>query len=427
MHSSSIDVRPLADAAEYEMRFQFGDQAFSPNPSPDSARFWQRVITSSPDFRAEQLRGAFRDSEQLGSYILHERVMRMGEARLATGCIGSVVTYPAYRQQGVAMALMLDAIDFARTHGQVLLLLHGIPKFYHRFGYSDVFDSSVQDIDRTAVLAQPQSMYSIQEATKDDADALLALYERHYGPFTGSFVRTVERQAHQLMHQPPGSALWLAVHPDGPIEGYLSLRSTDDGLEAREMAADNWAAAIALMQYHAQLLEGADTPATLRYRLPPESPVLQWIVDRLEVIDTSHWRHPTEGWVVLSQTFHHRDNGWMARLVDLSTLTQAMLPEWQARWRKSLSYWSGNVLLKVGNASCMLQIEGNEIRLVKQVMDAVEPIELSPEVFTQVVFGYRPIDLAIQQQEQAIGSQLLDVLHVLFPTGHTWIPASDWF
>src|SRR5579884_3062809 len=144
--SSSIVVRPLADAVEYELRFRFSDEAFSPNPSPESAGFWQRVTTSSPGFRPEQLRGAFRDGEQVGSYILHERVLRMGEARLATGCIGSVVTYPSYRQQGVATALMLDAIEYARSHDQALLLLDGIPKFYHRFGYSDVFDHAVQDI-----------------------------------------------------------------------------------------------------------------------------------------------------------------------------------------------------------------------------------------------------------------------------------------
>src|SRR5205085_9161783 len=35
---SSIIVRPLASLTEYELHFQFADQAFSPNPSLDSAR-----------------------------------------------------------------------------------------------------------------------------------------------------------------------------------------------------------------------------------------------------------------------------------------------------------------------------------------------------------------------------------------------------
>jgi len=427
MNSSSIVVRPLASPAEYELHFQFADQAFSPHPSPDSARFWQQVTTTRPDFRPEQLRGAFRDGEQLGSYILHERVLRMGTAQLATGCIGGVVTYPAYRQQGVATALMLDAIQFAHTHQQALLLLDGIPKFYHRFGYSDVFDQSVQDIDRAAILAQPKSTHTVRAATVEDAVSVLALYERHFGAFTGSFTRSAELQAHRLIYRPPGNPLWLAVHPDGHSEGYLSLRSTDDRSQALELAADNWAAASALMQYHAQLLEGTDAPATLRYRLPPAAPVLQWIVDHLEILDTSHWHHPADEWVVRSQTFYHRDNGWMARLVDLSTLAQAMLPEWQARWRRALSHWSGNVLLKVGDESCGLEIEGSEIQLAERSSSAVEAIQLTPESFTQIVFGYRPIALVVQQHGKLVSSELLAVLNVLLPVGHTWIPASDWF
>src|SRR5947209_7182217 len=210
--SSSIVVRPLASAAEYELHSRFADQAFAPKPSPESARFWLQANTSRPDFRPEQLRGAFRDGEQLGSYILHERTLRMGAAWIATGCIGGVVTYPAYRQQGVATALMLDAIDYAHTHQHALLLLDGIPKFYHRFGYSDVFDQSIQEIDRTAILAQPQSTHKVRAATPEDAVSILTLYDRHYGPFSGSFTRTIEQQIHRLQYRPSDNPLWLAVH-----------------------------------------------------------------------------------------------------------------------------------------------------------------------------------------------------------------------
>ncbi len=427
MHSSSIVVRPLVSADEYELHARFSDEAFAPKPSAENARFWLQVNISRPDFRPEQLRGAFRDGEQVGSYFLYERVLRMGEARLATGCIASVVTYPAYRQQGVATALMHDAINYARAHQHALLLLDGIPKFYHRFGFSDVFDQSVQDIDRAAILAQPQSSHAVRVATVDDAASILGLYERHFGSLTGSFVRTVEQQIHRLRYRLPDNPIRVAVHPDGRIEGYLSLRSTDDRSQASELATDSWAAALALMRYHTQLLEGADAPVALRYRLPPASPILQWIVDHLEVPDTSHWDHPADEWVVRSQTFHHRDAGWMARLVDLTTLAQAMLPEWQIRWRKSLSHWTGKVLLKVGDESCCLQIEGSEIRLIEESGNAVEVIEFTPEVFTQVVFGYRPIALTMQNQGRPISSELLKVLNVLFPVGHTWITASDWF
>ena len=63
--------------------------------------------------------------------------MHVGTARLLTGCIGAVVTYPDHRHLGVATALMHDALAYAQSHHYALLLLDGIPKFYYRYGYDD--------------------------------------------------------------------------------------------------------------------------------------------------------------------------------------------------------------------------------------------------------------------------------------------------
>jgi predicted N-acetyltransferase YhbS len=427
MSSSSVIVRPLASTTGYELHFQFADQEFSPDPSPASARYVQQVNTTRPEFRPEQLRGAFRNGEQVGSYIIYEWVLRMGAARLATGCIGGVVTYAAYRNQGVATALMHDAIDYAHTHHLALLLLDGIPKFYHRFGYSDVFDQSIQEIDHTAILAQPESTHTVRAATPEDAASVLTLYERHYGPFSGSFTRTMEQQIHRLQYRPSDNPLWLAVHPGGRPEGYMALRGGAYRSKASELAVDNWVAARALLRHHAQLLEGPAAPTTLQYLVPPSAPILQEMIDHLEVPDTSHWQHPADEWVLRSQSLHHRDAGWMARLVDLPTVAQAMLPEWQERWRRSLAYWSGNLLFTAGDESFILHVDGSELRLVNSGIDASEVIQLTSELFTQVLFGYRSIASAIHEHATFMRDDVLSVLNVLFPTGHSWIPASDWF
>ena len=427
MSSSSIIVRPLASPAEYRLHFQFANKEFSPDPSPASALSTQQITTTRPEFRSEQLRGAFRDGEQVGSYTIFERTLRMGAARLATGCIGGVVTYPAYRNAGVATALMHDAIDYAHTHSLALLLLDGIPKFYHRFGYIDVFDQSVQEIDRAAILAQPESRHTVRAGTQEDAASVLALYERHYGPFSGSFTRTMEQQIHRLQYRPADNPVWLAVDPGGQAEGYSTLRTGAYRFQASELAVDNWDAARALLRHHARLVEGPYTPSTLLYLVPPSAAVLQDMIDHLEVPDTSHWQHPADEWVVRSQAFHHRDAGWMARLVDLSAVAPALLPEWQERWRRSLADWTGSVLLRVGDEGCLLQIDGPELQLVGLGINRAEVIQLTPQLFTQLLFGYRPIASAIDQHGTLMHDDLLAVLNVLFPTGHCWIPASDWF
>lgn len=427
MSSSSIIVRPLASPTEYQLHFQFADQAFSSEPSPTSALYWQQFVTNNPGFRPEQLRGAFREGKQLGSYIVHERILRMGRARLRTGCIGTVVTYPEYRHQGVATALMHDAIDYAHLQQYALLLLDGIPNFYHRFGYIDMLSQSIHDIARVAILAQPLSTHTVRAATQDDAENVLILYDSHYGPFTGSFIRTLDQQTYHLQHQSPDNPLLLAINPKGHPQGYLSLWSGANRSQARELAADNWPAALALLQYHALLLDSSPESPNLQYRLPLTAQELQWIIDHLEVFNTASWEHPADEWVVRSQSFHHRDAGWMARLVHLPTLAQALLPEWQARWNRSLSHWSGNVLLIVDDEQCILHIDRTELELVDQPMGESDTFQITPQAFIQILFGYRSVSWVVDQQNQPIKSDLLSVLNVLFPLDHTWIPTSDWF
>ncbi|MBA2288086.1 MAG: hypothetical protein H0W02_21640 [Ktedonobacteraceae bacterium] len=52
---------------------------------------------------------------------------------------------------------------------------------------------------------------------------------------------------------------------------------------------------------------------------------------------------------------------------------------------------------------------------------------LTPQAFTQAVFGYAPIANILQQREPPLSNDLATVLTILFPSGQTWIPASDWF
>ncbi|HEY5002848.1 MAG TPA: sterol carrier protein domain-containing protein, partial [Ktedonobacteraceae bacterium] len=149
--------------------------------------------------------------------------------------------------------------------------------------------------------------------------------------------------------------------------------------------------------------------------------------DNLEVPDTTMWRHPADEWGVRSQSFHHRYTGWMARLVHLPTLAQEILPEWQARWQRSLAHWSGTLSLAVDDAICTLHINGSELTLGEHSSSPTYTLHLTIQEFVQILFGYRPVNLLIAKKELSISDDLLSVLTILFPTNHTWIPSSDGF
>lgn len=421
MVALSFVVRPLETSEEYDWLFQLSEQAFGDGTGVEGAQRWRRYVTNLPEFRLEQLRGVFREGEQVGGYIIHERVLRMGTANISTGCIGMVVTHLAQRQQGVATAMMEDAISFARAHGHALLLLDGIPKFYHRFGYIDVTDIGMIDVKLDAVLAQPQSPYATRVATVEDAEGVLALYQRHYYAYTGSFVRSLEQQRYRLSSR---NQLMLALASNGEIHGYLSAIEGNTG---HEMAADNWEAMLALLHYHAHVLEGNDTTGTLCYRLRPDSSMVQLMIEQLEVPDTSQWRHPADEWALRSERYHHRDAGWMARFVHLPTFMQAMLPELQARWQKGLACWTGVLRLVVGEEVTTLHIAGTGLSLDDEPGDTAFTVQFTPQAFTQLAFGYRAVDWAVRSGQNDLSAEMLAVLAVLFPQGHAWIARSDWF
>src|SRR5215469_8855441 len=140
--SPDFAIRSLTTASEIEAFYWLNAQVFRPyHDTVLIATRRRRFITEAPAFHPEQLRGAFLGTTYLGGYRIPEFTLHMGPARFRIAGIGGVVTHPAYRQQGIASALMRDAITYATRRRHALLLLDGIANFYAQFGYVTVLDS----------------------------------------------------------------------------------------------------------------------------------------------------------------------------------------------------------------------------------------------------------------------------------------------
>lgn len=425
MQRSPLTVHPLTSPEEQQSYYRLARDAFAPQMSDEDTQRWQQFVIQSPEFRPEQVRGAFLNGQLLGGYIVYERVLRMGVARISTGCIGAVVTDPVSRNQGVATALLQDAFAFARQWNHPFLLLDGIPNFYFRYGYADLFDATAVEVDCSALLALPPVNHRIRPATVDDASALLGLYQHHFGGYTGSFERTPESQTYRLQHArtPPV----VALSPQGNVEGYLYYGTDEEKTQGHEVAADTWDALLAMLHYHAHLLNPDAEVRTLRYALPLDAAMTQWLIDTLEVPDTSHWHDAAQEWSVRTMTYHHRFAGWMGCLTDYPALMRSLLPELQVRWRRSLAQWNEEILLVVDGQPCLFRLTDAGVQLADGTGEdpTVSRLELTPQALVQWLFGYRP--LARLTDITYLSSDVCSVLAILFPPVHTWIPRTDWF
>ena len=415
--SPDFVIRSLTTAAEIEAFFWLNAQVFRPNQDTLLiAAQRRRFITQAPDFYPEQLRGAFLGTTYLGGYGIPAFTMHLGSARLRIGGIGAVVTHPAYRHQGIAAALMRDAIAYATQRRYALLLLDGIANFYAQFGYVNVLDSMTHAVASEEVQAHAPSPYIVRPATLDDASALQALHQRHYGAYPGFFDRTQEWQEHLLRHrfifadEPPV----IVLASDDEPRGYLfPFQGRTQAYSVLEVAAEDWPATLALLQYHARLVEHApDAPKELVWPLPPNSPTLYLLADTL---------------AVRSETHRILNVGWMACPAHMPTLLHALIPLWQERMQQHPLTWSGMLALEVDNTTCYLEVRSGTLRMRESPSTPVETVRLTSHVFLQLLFGYRPLIWAVHQPAQWIPAPLLPLLAFLFPQESAWIAGSNSF
>lgn len=420
---ANITIRPLQGDAETQPYFALADQAFSPEPSEADARVWATFIQGLEEFRPDMLRGAFLGDTLLGGCIVYPRQMRVGSVLVPTGCIGAVVTDPAQRQGGVATTFLRDADDYARGRGDALLLLDGIPHFYHRFGYVKVADASMVVLAAAALGDLPETAVTVRAATLDDVADLHALYTTAYQSFTGSFARTPRQQTEKLSRRtenPP----YVAVRPDGSLSGYLSIRQAAPRDSAYEVLALDDATIAALLRFHRDLVPGQ----SLRWGLAPDSPITYWLQDHLTIPGYDRREDPRFISAVTTEVVHQDDTAWMAKIVDLGALARALLPEWQRRWLAAMVGWHGALTIAVGDLGTVaLGSTAVGIGLIEPTTVGDIAVRVTEAQFTQMVFGYRPVTwLATQQGAEGIAGAL-GPLNALFPQGWPMIPASDSF
>lgn len=425
--SPDFTVRPMTERDERRIYRRLAHITFN-HPANIEAATERRMDFAEQQaaFRPELTRGAFLGNTFLGGYNIAERKLCISpscSSRLLTTCIGAVVTLPEYRQQGVAVAMLHDAIAFAQTHKHALLLLHGIPDFYHRFGFVDVLEDIEHTVSRQLIEAQPVSPYTVREATLDDAPVLLDMYQRHYGSYTGSFERDETYQKHHLRYRSSVTPV-LALDTHNTPQGYMLLFRRENDYDAYEVAANDWSATLALLQHHLNInIQLNNDYNETSWPLPLDSHTFYVLADNIHTV---------------THISHKPNAGWMARVGNVSTLIEAMIPAWKTHWlhRPHALEWSGTLGISIddtgysGISHFLLGLDATGVYLLDQMTStthAAHTVRVSQQIFMQLLFGHRPVSWAARQIGQHIPENIQPVLDALFSTGNGFIPGSDAF
>jgi predicted N-acetyltransferase YhbS len=419
----NIEIRSLHSDSEVDAFMRLSHAAF--DADDDLALFseiWRHRFDHWPALQhRDRLRGAVdtTSGELVGGYVLLKRDIFIGAARVPMGGLSAVCVDHAWRKQGIGAALMWDAVNHARAHGLPLLLLTGVPNYYHRFGYTPVLELTELFLDRQVVSAlDVDDAIRVRTATADDAPALLSLYRRQFTPLIGGTDRSQDAQRYRITRPHQKAEYLLASTADGTPTGYLIVYNSREGVLGVEMAAEDWPTIAALLRAHLAYLPagatGEEAPARdLVWSVPPETPLFYELAAHVPF---------------RSERLHHPSADWMACLGDTAALIHAMVPAWRARLAAAHQPWRGRLRLVVDGRAMLLHLGAGGVSVGEDERGAgIATVRLSAQAMLQLCFGYRPARWVARQPGEEIPEALLPVMDALFPRATAWVAASDAF
>ena len=157
-----------------------------------------------------------------------------------------------------------------------------------------------------------------------------------------------------------------------------------------------------------------EPPRTIWWPLPPTSHTFYLLANHLPV---------------RSELISYPNRGWMARPAHLLTLLQSLLPLWREYWqqRPRAMNWTGTLGFTIDDDRFFLEVGPTDLQWVSGPTFSPQPVRLTRQMFTQLIFGFRPLSWVMAQPGQHIPTNLLPLCEVLFPLSQAWVAGTDFF
>ncbi|HEY0305691.1 MAG TPA: GNAT family N-acetyltransferase [Longimicrobiales bacterium] len=248
------------------MQFRFAQ----PDEIPDIAQLVAHsFIGRSLDFWSAQLRdppqgggvGALLVGHSDGALVASLQLLPLkqwiGGSALPVAGVGTVTVAPTHRQQGIASALMVQALRAASERGDVASALYAFRyTFYQKLGYGAA-GIALQYLVPPDSLPASEARQQVERLEGAQRNEVLELYNRWIRTQNGQLERTARMWEHA--YDAPNTALVGYRNADGALEGYAlvvyraDLPVTERFLEVNELVWTTAAARSGLFGWLASL------------------------------------------------------------------------------------------------------------------------------------------------------------------------------
>lgn len=176
-----------------------------------------------------------RDGRVLAHTRIFPRTMLVRGVPVAAGGIGSVASLPEVRGDGLASAVVEDAVAQMRREGMGIgYLFTGIPAFYERGGWRTVKQTQIDVDAREAAAIAIDRAYRSRRATDRDLPSLLAIYRSASAATTGAIARTSRIWQDAQAWLGEDAAGCLVAEQRGRVVAYIRARVRAFGYQILE-------------------------------------------------------------------------------------------------------------------------------------------------------------------------------------------------
>jgi predicted N-acetyltransferase YhbS len=327
--------------------------------------------------------------------------LRIGTATVLVAGVGGVATDGTYYKQGLMAKTAAACVDDLAGYGYHLTMLHGIPDYYHRFGYVHAWPDASW-IAEAAALPPPSRRPSLARITTQWPE-LDRLHNRQNRALTGTAVRPT----YGRMRRPEwGAWYWKS---GGRITGYVVVARGEDALELVDHAGDP----SEVLAVVARLSHEAACRRVKFLSLHYESGLCRAL---------------RAGACRVEQSMHAR-GGWMVRIVDLQATLDRMRSVLAARLAAAgLAGQSCELLIDDGRESALLRIAGGRVAVApgpRAARRGAAHAVRGGDAVAQLLIGTDTPDEVVRAGGLRLAGDADVLVRALFPYQHPLLPAWD--
>lgn len=247
-------------------------------PSGPTISPWSEALDALakgyPGFEREHTRVAYCQGQFIGALRITTDTIRIGEARLKMGGLGWISVDDQFRGQGVARALINDALAYMRAQNYHVSMLFGVVDFYNRYGFTTMLSDFLTSVDVLEAEHAEHAPYKMRPGKPGDIPAIQKLHNAGENDVACSIVRS---SAHLTNQWERWKEVRVLTDNQGKVFAYFLPKVWKEGLLVEELGLATRDACGALLHACARLALEEHAPQ-IRFAAPPCHVFLKYLL-----------------------------------------------------------------------------------------------------------------------------------------------------